>query len=282
MASTQVSASQNQLVPRCGTSTVSTIAQNDALHIAALFVVLGVSASAATFPILASRYPRLGIPHKLLFLLKHFGTGVLVATAFCHLLPTAFISLLDPCLQSYGPDGLPDGKGVLGLNGSYPALSGAIAMAGVFIVSSVEMVFAELVGGHQRHHHHRSDLADGVKRTSTFGKERNIGSLTGSPVGSKIMGNAVMNDGVGKPSETTLSPPGLGRVVGGSSVSRPESSSGAVEAQVPPTKEVISEDDDETLDLERQKERDKKAVLQCMLLEMGILFHSVFIGLALR
>lgn len=121
-------------------------------------------------------------------------------TAFCHLLPTAFVSLLDPCL------------GDASIFGQYPALSGAIAMGGVFAVTAVELAFAEVHGGKNRHFHHRSDLVDGPIR-------RPDGTL---------------------PPEMTPS--------------------------------ITSKEDLQS------KEVESKAFMQCMFLEMGILFHSVFIG----
>ena len=123
-------------------------------------------------------------------------------TAFCHLLPTAFVSLLDPCLGSDS------------VFGRYPALAGAIAMGGVFAVTAVELAFAEVHGGSGRHFHHRSDIVDGPVRHP---------------------------DG-------TLTPP--------------KDKEPSVASQ----------------DGYQSKEEEAKAFMQCMLLEMGILFHSVFIG----
>ena len=56
---------------------------NTSLHVAALFIVLAVSTTAAAFPLLAARHPKLRIPPWFFFGVRHFGTGVLVATAFC-------------------------------------------------------------------------------------------------------------------------------------------------------------------------------------------------------
>jgi len=85
-------------------------------------------------------------------------------------------------------------------------------MGGVFAVTAVELAFAEVHGGNNRHFHHRSDLVDGPVRHPD-------GTLT-------------------------------------------------------PAKEpsVASQED------YRSKEIESKAFMQCMFLEMGILFHSVFIG----
>lgn len=99
------------------------------LHVAALFIILFVSSSACAFPLIVIRFPRLRIPSSFLFLARHFGTGVLIATAFVHLLPTAFLSLTDPCLSGFWTD-------------DYPAMPGAIALAAVFLVTVIEMVFS--------------------------------------------------------------------------------------------------------------------------------------------
>ncbi|RPA79858.1 Zinc/iron permease [Ascobolus immersus RN42] len=114
--------------PKCGGGGIDENDYDQGLHIMALFVVLFQSAFSCAFPLIAKRFPALRIPPTFLFLARHFGTGVLIATAFVHLLPTAFISLLDPCLPAFWTE-------------KYPAMPGAIAMAAVFFVTTVEMVF---------------------------------------------------------------------------------------------------------------------------------------------
>jgi zinc transporter 1/2/3 len=99
------------------------------LHVAALFTILAVSAGACAVPVIALRIPRLHIPATIHFGFRHFGTGVLIATAFVHLLPTAFVSLIDPCLPRF-------------FNQDYPALAGAIALAAIFMITIAEMVSA--------------------------------------------------------------------------------------------------------------------------------------------
>ncbi|KAI4272499.1 MAG: hypothetical protein L6R35_006480 [Caloplaca aegaea] len=85
--------------PACG-SGHSTKAYDTPLHFFALLLILGLSVG-------ARRFPRLPIPHYFLFISRHFGTGVLIATAFVHLLPTAFVSLTDPCLPAFWNEGYP-------------------------------------------------------------------------------------------------------------------------------------------------------------------------------
>ncbi|KAL2266070.1 hypothetical protein VTJ83DRAFT_5422 [Remersonia thermophila] len=105
------------------------------LHVAALFLVMAASIFGAGFPVVAKKVSWLKVPKKAFFLCKHFGTGVLVATAFVHLLPTAFASLTDPCL----PDLFTD---------QYPAMPGVIMMAAMFALFLIEMWLNTKMGGH--------------------------------------------------------------------------------------------------------------------------------------
>jgi len=79
------------------------------------------------------------IPPKVFFACKHFGTGVLIATAFVHLLPTAFASLTDPCL----PD-------LFTVN--YPPMPGVIMMTAMFCLFVVEMWLNGKMGGEGHSH----------------------------------------------------------------------------------------------------------------------------------
>ncbi|CAD0091575.1 unnamed protein product [Aureobasidium mustum] len=120
--------------PTCG-SAGTTNDYNMPLHVFALVLILVLSTLACSFPILVRRSPRLPVPRQFLFLSRHFGTGVLIATAFVHLLPTAFNSLTDPCLPPFW-------------NHGYPAMAGFIAMISVMVVVCVEMFFASKGAGH--------------------------------------------------------------------------------------------------------------------------------------
>lgn len=67
-------------------------------RILAVFVILVGSAFGAFFPILSSRYSFIRMPSSVFFFCKYFGSGVIVATAFIHLLQPANESLSDECL----------------------------------------------------------------------------------------------------------------------------------------------------------------------------------------
>ncbi|KAJ5114459.1 hypothetical protein NUU61_000218 [Penicillium alfredii] len=65
-------------------------------RISAIFVILVASSAATFFPVIAQRVPRLRVPLYVYLFAKYFGAGVIVATAFIH--------LLDPAYGEIGPN----------------------------------------------------------------------------------------------------------------------------------------------------------------------------------
>ncbi|PSN69994.1 ZIP zinc/iron transport family [Corynespora cassiicola Philippines] len=68
------------------------------LRISAVFVILVGSTLGAVFPVFAKRHKGLGIPDWTFFVAKYFGSGVIIATAFIHLLAPANEALGNECL----------------------------------------------------------------------------------------------------------------------------------------------------------------------------------------
>ncbi|TFK51936.1 ZIP-like iron-zinc transporter [Heliocybe sulcata] len=68
------------------------------LRIGSVFVILACSMSGALFPVLARRTKWLRIPKPAFEFAKYFGSGVIIATAFIHLLDPAMDELGSPCL----------------------------------------------------------------------------------------------------------------------------------------------------------------------------------------
>ncbi|KAK5947419.1 hypothetical protein PMZ80_001569 [Knufia obscura] len=238
---------------------------NLSLQIGALFTILAVSASACAFPLIVARIPRLRLPLKFLFVVRHFGTGVLIATAFVHLLPTAFVSLTNPCLPQFWTE-------------SYPAMTGAIALASVFAITSIEMLLspgrnccsATMLA--EQHHE---------KPVTVPTRSRGIATHVG---GAEQLGPLY---GRSKPGRTYSNGRGFGRMV----------------SQDRSDQDRVAPIDDQDVDLDEsaqvatatykhdpelagvvilsEDQKRNKAALQCVLLEIGILFHSVFIGMSL-
>jgi zinc transporter ZupT len=227
---------------------VSPESYNLPLHVGALIIIWFVSSLACCFPILAKRFPGLRIPQTFFFLVRHFGTGVLIATAFVHLLPTAFLSLGNPCLGDFWTV-------------KFPAMPGAISLGAIFLVTIIEMVFHpsrrctsgidDISGGiqleqsaeeaHVEHPNPIRDMAPPRGRTGSLGHGLNRLQTREESVEEDEQDNPQSDietnrkDGSSLVKVKTLSP----------------------------------------------EQRTRKERMQCVMLELGILFHSVFIGMAL-
>ncbi|ETN37244.1 uncharacterized protein HMPREF1541_08234 [Cyphellophora europaea CBS 101466] len=245
-------------------------------HVFALFLILALSTLACSFPVIARRFPKLPIPHRFLFLSRHFGTGVLIATAFIHLLPTAFVSLTDPCLPDFW-------------NRDYPPMAGAIAMLSVFMVVSIEMFFATRGAKHE-HNHEWAQIPDdeissiphahGNGHSPLLPRDEINGRIALSNLQSPSTASA--NGHLGSPQ-----PPPFRATR--SDVDDEDDSDledlnalDPIEADSQPFTQAAKPPHNRR-DSQSQTLADRdpqKALLQCLLLEAGILFHSIFIGMA--
>ena len=210
------------------------------LRVAALFIIWITSSLGATFPIFAKRNKGMRIPEWTFFVCKYFGSGVIVATAFIHLLGPAEEALRNSCLT--GPIT------------QYSWAEGIILMT-IFVLFFVELMVMRYgdFGGHghdQDDHGHSHTLAEGRQSLDT---------------------------------ELTSGTPGPYRdnVKDGSSgaAAHPRTHSHA------PGDDHLSHAREHT-DIEESGDalsfEDYKAQMTAIfILEFGIVFHSVFIGLTL-
>lgn len=280
--------------PTCGTKG-GRGSYNTSLHVFALILILTLSTAACSFPIVVKRFPKVPVPHQFLFLSRHFGTGVLIATAFVHLLPTAFESLTDPCLPYFW-------------NKGYSAMPGLIAMSAVFVVVGIEMFFASKGAGHVHSadyeafgtENHDSASHPPHKRSNNYSRFRANGHTSDIGLGDLPQSTENLMNGR-SPSVPAFSPhPGqsskndddddsdldldLGEL-GPPDVEDSEDESRLLAR--PNTRKPShhhhgdhsANPDDHTPEMTEAQH--KKQLLQCLLLEAGILFHSVFIGMAL-
>ncbi|KAK8131655.1 plasma membrane zinc ion transporter [Apiospora sp. TS-2023a] len=213
------------------------------LRIGAVFIILAVSSVACAFPILVTRLPGLRIPDNFFFAVRHFGTGVLIATAFCHLLPTAFTLLGDPCLGKFWTE-------------DYQAMPGAIALLGELRYRQVMMVTA----ARRRKKPANAAPAPEVRaKRPVVGRSESIGR-TLSNINSRSSGD-------GNQASATAARQEENGTIKEEAPEDTEDAEAGLSSGGPP---VLSE-----------HQKRKKDVMQIVLLEMGILFHSVFIGMAL-
>lgn len=217
---------------------------------------------------------------------------MLLATAFVHLLPTAFESLTDPCLPDF-------------FNKGYTPLPGLIGMVSAIIVVGVESYLTARGAGHSHSHGHGSwEELDGDDHDDHHAHEMNgLGDRRNR-----------------RPATLTVEDPDAesaqGLVAGASPLP------GSTPTTAHPRKHSLDDafaDGDSDLDLDLDEldptaqtscsnggaeyatlkrgaghqradssglppqtpEQQQRQMLQCVLLEAGILFHSVFIGMAL-
>lgn len=144
--------------PSCGTNDYSGML---GARISSVFVVLVASSFGALFPILSSRYSFIKLPGWCFFIAKFFGSGVIVATAFIH--------LLEPASDALGNDCLGHAWGV------YPYAYG-ICLVVLFIIFFIELVAfryvdkkLESAGGHS--HSHFGDTSAYVRNTTDTDEE---------------------------------------------------------------------------------------------------------------
>ncbi|KNG51225.1 hypothetical protein TW65_01554 [Stemphylium lycopersici] len=275
---------------------------NTPLHVFALFLILALSTAACSFPIIVRRFPAIPVPHQFLFVSRHFGTGVLIATAFVHLLPTAFESLTDPCLPPFWNEG-------------YPAMPGFIAMTAVFVVVGIEMFFASRGAGHVHSTAFdgpRDDARPSHKRSHSYGMYSNgtprtnghVPGITLHDVESSANLMAARSPSLRLFSPMTPTTPN--QTLGRKSVEDDDDDDDDNDSDLDISREELARQDaDDAEDesrllpgphahdqhshardqspetLEKTEAQNKKLLLQCLLLEAGILFHSIFIGMAL-
>lgn len=239
--------------PSCASANIGEY--NTPIHVVALVIILVISTLGCAFPLISSRASKRACTHTLVFFSQHFGTGVLVATAFVHLVPTAFLSLTNACLPHFFNDG-------------YPALAGVISMVAVLIVVGIEM-FLRTRGVLHSHSHNTDEWEEpavqSVQEAGHSERARREG------------------DGPWPAAEPTTQR------------SQATETDKVHEAYVRNSQDsdIDLEDLDQRTALQGHagtqtmftvltpEEEAKKKMLQCLLLEAGILFHSIFIGMAL-
>ncbi|CAI7637927.1 unnamed protein product [Penicillium bialowiezense] len=92
-------------------------------RISSIFVILFVSSAFTVFPIVSQRMPTWKIPESVYVFARYFGTGVILATAFVH--------LLDPAYKRIGP------KTCVGVSGYW----GEYSWCAAIVLASVAIIF---------------------------------------------------------------------------------------------------------------------------------------------
>ncbi|KAF8980495.1 high-affinity Zn(2+) transporter zrt1 [Entomortierella lignicola] len=115
-------------------------------HIAGVFIILAASSAGVFMPLIASRFRSLGFSPRVLTLGKQFGTGIILATAFIHMMPTAMTNLSSPCL---GPV----------FSENYTAFGGLFILSSSLFMHWIEFVAVE----HNQHRMNKAALEKGIE-----------------------------------------------------------------------------------------------------------------------
>ncbi|KAF3274595.1 high-affinity Zn(2+) transporter zrt1 [Orbilia oligospora] len=129
------------------------------IRIAALFVILIVSTVCTVFPVAARRAPGLNVPSYIYLFARYFGAGVIVATAFIH--------LLAPAYEAIGP------ASCVGMTGGWAeyAWPPAIALVSIMLIFLVDVIaerYAEAKFGAT--HGHDGGLENGRTEAEVAGE----------------------------------------------------------------------------------------------------------------
>ncbi|KAM5355331.1 hypothetical protein ACJ41O_001977 [Fusarium nematophilum] len=278
--------------PECGSRTKGSY--DTSAHVFALILILALSTLACGFPLISRRTTRGRQQKSIIFYCQHIGTGVLLATAFVHLLPTAFESMTDPCLPYFFSTG-------------YPPLPGLVAMVSAIVVVGVESYLTARGAGHSHSHNHgyfdsddepESELPNvdmaGLSDRRTGSRPPDIhledmetqGLVAGvsplpesTPVGEesrKLTEDFNEGDSDLELDMDELDPAsssGVRRRSGNYASLKPNSTNGEPLTPMTPMTPMSPGP--------QSPEEQQRKLLQCLLLEAGILFHSVFIGMAI-
>lgn len=208
-------------------------------RIVSVFVLLAVSAFGSFFPLLANKWRFIRLPSRVLALIKQFGTGVILATAYIHLLGEAQTSLTSPCLGGVWED---------------YSWSSAICLMGTFTMFSIEIFVQHLVSRKHRKALAKEDRTENDLHVyfDNDSKEEYQVQQRSRSVGSGALARAVSQ----VPSVPSIA---QASIVHGS----------------------LGVEEESKRDESKKGEEALKKLTSLFLLEFGIVFHSVFVGLSL-
>ncbi|KAI1435148.1 ZIP zinc/iron transport family [Xylaria sp. CBS 124048] len=201
-------------------------------RISSIFVIMFGSFLGAVVPVVLARKSKMKVNGTAFFIAKHFGSGVIVATAFMHLLAPAFEALNSPCLPE-GPIRNYD-------------FAAAICLMTVLVMFTLELIVTQFdVFGHN---HSKSTESSPARRNTDVEAKASSSAADGSEGSTSAEARGAFY------------PPGLPN-----DVSYP-----------PGGQDHLAHQHDEA-----KAEEIAAQLTAIFILEFGVVFHSIFIGLTL-
>ena len=249
------------------------------LRILAVFIILISSGLGVFFPIMSSRYSAIRLPEWCFFVAKFFGSGVIISTAFIHLLQPASEALGDPCLGGTFAD--------------YPWAFGICLMSlfALFFTEIISHYFvAKSLGdehdhgsgnAHSHSHQHSHEHGDEIRDTDHLHSDEDFDELEEdslSSLGTEVSVNQVHNIEAFKSKQDLED-----------QTSVPQGTSIPIEMHPSQlgkdhfSHETTHQDISQIGTPVDQEDREKylNQIVAVSILEAGVLFHSVFVGLSL-
>ncbi|KAF2773290.1 high affinity zinc ion transporter [Teratosphaeria nubilosa] len=223
------------------------------VRISAIFVVMFVSSAVTFFPVLATRVPKLKIPLTVYLFARYFGAGVITATAFIH--------LLDPAYAEIGPNTC------VGMTGGWASYSWppVIAMTSCLFVFLMDFGAERYVEKKYGYSHGTSETQDAVAmRHGSVDAAMMRNSLSHRPshvVDAPHHGDLHQHSGDGEDLQIA-----------------PDAHVGEEKKDLEQSGESIS------ISIEKEEALDRsfrQQIAAFLILEFGVIFHSVIIGLTL-
>ncbi|KAK4540450.1 hypothetical protein LTR36_009196 [Oleoguttula mirabilis] len=220
------------------------------VRISALFVILILSSVVTFFPVLATRSKRFKVPLYLYLFARYFGAGVIVATAFIH--------LLDPAYSEIGP------LTCVGMTGGWAEYSWPPAIALLSCMAVFLMDFAA-----ERYVEKKYGMAHGTPSDERAGRPR-VGSVDAA-----ALQYSLSHRPSGDPHQT-----------------HQHLHSGEQDGTAPAPNHHVNPkafeggESGETISVMTEKELAvetsfRQQIAAFLILEFGVVFHSVIIGLTL-
>jgi len=253
--------------PVCNTLGVNNY--SNPLHIAGLFVILCGGFLGAFLPVAAKRYPWLRIPGMVLQLGRAFGTGVVIATGFVHMMPPALANLSDACLPGFFTD-------------TYNSLGAAIALGAALFMQLLEFSGRVYIGRYMdriiaEHAAARKALAFSAKQAHAQvpSEEGTLAALAPDPEAGTLQGASAL-----QPDNAESIQPSPGSELCACAVEEP-----VVKTQLTHSEGsalcslALSDEDrsDEKKLLDKAELRNLKLIV--IIFEFGVAVHSVIVGL---
>jgi len=231
------------------------------LRVVSVFVILVTSAIGTLLPIVSRQFRALRMPELLFAAIRYFGTGVILSTAFIHLLAEAWLALSSACLTGTWTE--------------YP-WPAALAMSSVFVLFVIELV-AHRAG--QAYLRKRGIVVPDVDRRRSrcddtpahSSSARHVGTATDAPIGHTEAAAVLSLDG-----ERRLVSRNHGEALTAPEGKRDDGEQEALAKKLE-EKTAAAAADEPTNPMDGAAAQ----IIGVAILEFGIIFHSVIIGLTL-